>query len=328
MSATGRPVRRVGGTPPWRLRVAQVVSRRCPPILGQRLGPFLYPRARAYADDLEVRARSQTGSVLLTRTSDYHGYPFSITGYNDWRNWAVALAVCRPGDVILEVGANVGTETVGFSDIVGSSGRVYAFEPLPSNLDMLRAALPLLQHQNVKLFPCALGSQCRQVLFQRPPTRHASGVGHLLPPDVKVTAEAIEVDCVTLDSLGDQVARAALVCIDAEGAEVDILRGAGAYLRAHRPAVVLEASPKLLTRAGASLGELGEVMTSYGYTTFRIGRWGLQPAAIEGVCHAANWLCVPRESPEMAERASRAIRGCALLPCVLGLNPMCRRVLP
>ena len=38
------------------------------------------------------------------------------------------------GDVILEVGANVGTETVSYADIVGPDGIVHAFEPVPSNV--------------------------------------------------------------------------------------------------------------------------------------------------------------------------------------------------
>jgi hypothetical protein len=87
-----------------------------------RVRKRLYPAARALQDDHAFAVRAQTGSVLRCRTSDKHAYAFGVHGYNDWRLWAIALATCARGDTIVEIGANVGTETVGFSDIVGPAG--------------------------------------------------------------------------------------------------------------------------------------------------------------------------------------------------------------
>ena len=61
-------------------------------------------------------------------------YPFAVHGYFYCTAWGITLAIFAPGDTIVEVGANVGTETIGFSDIVGRSGRVIAFEPVPANI--------------------------------------------------------------------------------------------------------------------------------------------------------------------------------------------------
>lgn len=138
---------------PVRLAIAQRVCRNLPPLFAQRLRSVIYPFEQASRDDYEFIVRAQTGSIFKNTTSDYHAYPFSVHGYSDWRNWAIALALCSPGDTIVEVGANVGTETIGFADIVGSLGKVYAFEPLPSNLIALEDIMRLNQLQNVTILP-------------------------------------------------------------------------------------------------------------------------------------------------------------------------------
>ena len=44
---------------------------------------------------------------------------------------AIAKTVCQKKGSIIEVGANIGTETIGFTDIVENNHQVYAFEPVP-----------------------------------------------------------------------------------------------------------------------------------------------------------------------------------------------------
>ena len=70
-----------------RLKLAQQISRILPPILSQRLCAFIYPRELARHDDYEFVVSAQTGSLFKCKTSELHGYRFSVNGYNDWRNW-------------------------------------------------------------------------------------------------------------------------------------------------------------------------------------------------------------------------------------------------
>jgi len=307
---------------PFRLALAQRICRPLPPPIAQVVRTSLYPRERAFQDDYEFEVRAATGSRFRHRTSEFHGYRFSVHGYFDWRNWAVALAVCAKGDTIIEIGANIGTETIGFSDIVGRTGHVHAFEPFPENLKAIQSNIALNNLDNVTLYPLAIGAQNGQVSFVVPPDRHASGVGYITRSD---SADgAIKVECVTLDSLGDRLGKARAIFMDVEGAEIEVLQGARNYIAEVQPVIVLEASPVCLERAGHDLGALHKQLTEQNYKPFRISRFGVADIDLH-TRRAGNWLCVPASQTEMAESADRMIKRCGLMPCVLGLNPLVRK---
>lgn len=146
---------------PRRLTVAQKACRYLPPIISQRVRTWLYSYESAKQDDFTLIARALTGSRLEGTTKDVHFYPFCIHGYYDWRNSAVALALASKGDTIIEIGANIGTETITFADIVGARGVVHAFEPLPSNSERLRRAVELSRYKNIVVHECALSRYLR-----------------------------------------------------------------------------------------------------------------------------------------------------------------------
>ena len=308
---------------PIRLTIAQTVCRTLPPIVAQRIRTLIYPATTARRDDYEFVVRAQTGSLLRSRTSDFHGYPFCVHGYYEWRNWAIALACCTKGDTIVEVGANIGTETVGFADIVGREGVVCAFEPLPSNAAALRDTLALNSGRvNVRVYPVAVGDTIGKTPFVVP-VPHSSGTGHVLQAGEGTNRPVVEVDCVTLDSLQREVGASRLLVIDAEGEEIRILRGAREYIGRSQPVIVLEASPELLMRAGFSLGDLHLEITYHQYEVYRVSRLGLSQRGLMQSRHASNWVCIPAFSAERtAGVIASHLRKCGLRPCLAALNPL------
>jgi len=324
-----------------RLAAARVVCRRLPPLAARRIGARLYSLDRGRKDNVRFVTRAKTGSYFTGMTADFNSHPMALYGHNEWRNWTVALALSTAGDTIIEVGANVGTETVGFSDLVGPSGRVIAFEPHPDNLGALNETLPLAMYKNVTLMPFAVGAEVTTTRFAAPPTTARSqGIGHILGPEesqrgtitdhaAEVDWPVIEVECVTLDSLADHLGPVRLLFVDAEGAEVSILQGGDKYLRMHRPDIVVEAVPDHLVRLGSSVEELYETLRDLGYLCFAFRRLHLEElidptSSIDPL----NWLCVPESRLLVISSFERLFRRCALLPCVMGLNPLVGARLP
>jgi FkbM family methyltransferase len=306
---------------PPRLGLAHATARLLPPGFARRLTEFLYPASEGRRHDYVAATKSITGSTFRGRTSDYYGHQFSVTGYFAWKNYAVAVAVCGPGSTVIEVGANVGTETLAYSDVVGSSGHVYAIEPVPENQQALRALIALNGWTNVTIIPVAIGSRTHSAAFSLPPLGN-SGVGYVMSADEAAPGRSIHVQCVTLDSLEQSIGPAEIVFSDTEGAELDVLRGARQYLRRHRPVYVVEVVPRWLARAGVEPKELLDEFTTLGYRPFLLNWFGLRPVRPTNVGVSGDWVAIPRNHEDLAKRISRSVVRSGLLPPIRGLNPL------
>lgn len=284
---------------------------------------WIYPYEQAQQENRLLRARAVTGGWFDGRTSDFHAYPMLVHGYFEWRNVAICAAVCRRGDRVIEVGANVGTETVCFADIVGPEGRVVAYEPDGENAAALRGLVALNEWKHVEVIEAAVSDSDGQVWFARSGSKGASGTGHVVQG---AQAEpTVAVRSVRLDSLLENgCGRVAAIFMDVEGHEPAVLRGAEELLRRCRPVVVLEASPKLLAKSGWELADLAKEILDSGYECFVVGRFGLERVDV-GVKGAANWLCVPKEQPLLVRKIRRTLRRCCWMPIMGCLNPLARR---
>jgi FkbM family methyltransferase len=301
-----------------------------PPLVAQRLRDWIYPRSTARVEGYRFTVRSQTGSPFTGTTSDHVAYPMAVHGYFNWRNIAIARAVCGEGDVIVEIGANVGSETVGFSDIVGATGVVHAFEPYPPNLVELRVNAEQARYRNINVWALALSDGEGNVQFADPRPGN-SGSGHLLgvandQMSASPATEVTEVRCTTLDSLMLQLGRPRLVVVDAEGHDAAVLRGAERLLTAYQPVIVLEVVEELLARSGSTPSEVASHLSRLGYNVVEITRFGLAAVDIGPGTGpvASDWIAVPRGSDHLTVHLRRTLRRCGATPLFSGVNPLRR----
>lgn len=133
---------------------------------------------------------------------------------------AALAAHLTPGDVAIDIGANVGAYTLFMAGIVGPGGRVIAVEPQPSVLSRLRENLSFNPALTVTVVETALGASVGEVVFETNVTNEGEG-------RVAKSADAngIKVAMTTLQSLlaGQGVDRLAAMKIDVEGAEPQVL---------------------------------------------------------------------------------------------------------
>lgn len=302
-----------------RFAVAKTTCRYLPPLVARRISRSVYPRQSGIRDARLFTVRAQTGSFLAGTTEDKLAHSFSLVGYNDWRLWAIAMVLCRPGDRIIEVGANIGTETVGFSDIVGPSGRVIAFEPVPASIKWLNATLAMSRAQNVDVFPFAVGAEDGVVQLEVP--SGSPSEAHI-SEDSSVTQGLLNVNCIALDSVSELLGDLRLLSIDVEGSELMVLRGAQKIIGKCAPGIVLEANPRALRALGTSSGELYELLRTLGYITRVVGRFGLTRVESTEFHGYQNWFSTFDNSQLRA--VDRMLRLCAALPCIPRLHPLTR----
>jgi FkbM family methyltransferase len=299
----------------WRMIAARAAGKALPPVAAHVVTHRLYPYALGRAERLPFQVRSVTGSVYAGSTAEYHAHHFALHGYFDWKLWVIARAVCRPGDVIVEIGANVGTETVAFADIVGPAGHVYAFEPFPSNLSVATAALAPSGLSNVTMIQAAVADRAGTTTFVCPPDDGNTGIGRIADgTTVRPDERTVPVDLVTLDEyFGDRVG-ARFVAMDVEGAERSVLKGGRDWFERHRPVLALEANAGHCARSGSSLAELADVLRGMRYEVHAIRRLGLAALETGPNARAGNWLAIPVEEGALARTVHARIRQWGLRP--------------
>jgi len=129
----------------------------------------------------------------------------------------------RPGATVFDVGANVGFFTLLASKLVGDSGRVHAFEPLPRNLEFLERHIRLNELANVHVGALAIAATSGEAHFRIAP--HASMGGLAEGGDLRVVTASLD-DLIA----SGRAARPDFIKMDIEGAESDALRGAATLL--------------------------------------------------------------------------------------------------
>lgn len=173
-----------------------------------------------------------------------------------------------PGDVVFDCGSHQGMTTVLFSNWVGSTGKVVAFEALPENHAALCRNLELNAVDNVEAVHAALGASTgTATLDVRSNSNVSSG-------DFGVT---VPMQC--LDQYTDDAPD--LLKIDVEGYEAEVLKGARNIL-ARRPKIILELHTKSLAEFGTSVEEVLDLLGIDGYQIWIQGDSEKQPVRYQG----------------------------------------------
>ncbi|MGE5271382.1 MAG: FkbM family methyltransferase [Thiohalocapsa sp.] len=175
-----------------------------------------------------------------------------ILASGDWENHVeqTMRRLLRPGNTVIDLGANVGYHTLNFCDAAGPHGRVFAFEPHPEVMRLLAATIFINHFEDRAELHCLAVADTPGTLALALSPDHF-GSGNLVPAGASRLYDdsypiRLTVPAVTLDALlGERVAAVDLLHMDIEGAEPQALRGAAA---------LIERSPSLKIVTEWSLG--------------------------------------------------------------------------
>ena len=198
----------------------------------------------------------------------------------------------RPGDVAVDVGANIGALTVGMARMVGPGGAVIAFEPQRTIFDILCGNLRSNGLANVTAHRRAIGSQPGAIRV--PPLDYAG------PENFGGVAlggaQGDEVEIVTLDSLA--LPRLRLLKVDVEGMEREVVAGARETIARLQPALYIENDRADRSRALVSLlFDIGYRLWWHIAPLFNPDNFFRHPEDIFGNVVSFNMIGFPRRDP-------------------------------
>ncbi len=230
-----------------------------------------------------------TGQLLQLRDFQIYVDPFDTQigriiwdhGQYETHIQAALKTLLKPGDTLLDIGANIGYHSLFASRCVGPSGSVVAVEMSPENNTLFRASIAANQMMNIVLHETAVAE--REVRLQfcvTPGTGNGMLVNDYLQQRIKHEPESFSqptiVNAVTIDSLIPSGQRVDVVKIDIEGSELRALRGMNRVLRESRPAIVFEFCPTLLENIGGiEPEEVLNYLRDFGYELRHLHRRSL-----------------------------------------------------
>lgn len=195
----------------------------------------------------------------------YHGlgYEPEVTG--------IAERLIKPGDNVLDVGANVGWFTSLFGKLVGPDGRVIGFEPVPYNFTRLKEHVELNGlSKNTEILPVAVGKEESIVdihIFENRTKARSS----LSPLNETTNFTKLPVQMITLDDVVKKrgLNDISLMKVDVEGAEYGVLLGAKEILSHDKaPIIIIEINNDVNDSFGYKASDMKDLLRSYGYQYF------------------------------------------------------------
>jgi len=177
---------------------------------------------------------------------------------------SLVLSMLQPGEVFVDVGANIGYFSVLAASVVGEGGAVIAFEPDPDNFRLLQANVALNGYrEQVVVVEAGLAGSCRagQLFLSE---------DNLGDHQIYATADARSSLSVTLYNgsqyLADKLQRLDLLKVDTQGSEYEVMAGLLPLLRQlpSVPRIIIELTPWSLRQAGASGRALIELLATLG----------------------------------------------------------------
>lgn len=181
---------------------------------------------------------------------------------------AFVLKHLNEGDLVVDVGANIGLHTVHFSKAVGQSGTVISFEPDPSNFNLLRENIVLNDCSNVTAYNLALGDKKET----RRLYRCKRNKGKQSFADLDKLDDPIEVNVEVAKNILSTPPK--VVKLDVEGAEPLVMEGFGDI----RPLYIfIEFIPWQLRALSNEPEKFLHKLQTNGYELFFIHREGILP---------------------------------------------------
>lgn len=200
--------------------------------LANILRPLVNQVVPAEPTEVIVRSGHAAGLHLYIRPREEKFY---WTGAYEEHTQDLLVRLLQPSMTFWDVGTHIGFLSMLAARIVGETGHVHSFEPMPENRARLQKAIAANGFSNISVHETALAAIPGAMTLH--PGAHSTTWTLMAEHG---DDRSVAVVCDTLDNVTDSYGVPDLIKIDVEGAEVDVLRGGIELLAMHRPRLLVE----------------------------------------------------------------------------------------
>jgi FkbM family methyltransferase len=191
-----------------------------------------------------------------------------VAGTYESHEMEVVKREVQKGDVVLDIGANIGFYTLMFAKLVGSEGQVFAFEPEPENFRLLKKNVEINGYQNVILVPKAISNKNGTIQLYL--CESNQGMHRIY--DSVCCQSAIDIESIRADDYFSSPHKMDFIKMDIEGAEYAAIQGMQNLLTQNpQIKIMTEFSPLALFEYGVDSKDYINTLLKYGFTLFSIG---------------------------------------------------------
>jgi FkbM family methyltransferase len=231
--------------------------------------------------------------AIYTTADNYIEWAIASTGtYEDEIGKLIKISL-KDGDTALDIGGNIGLQSIRMAKCVGQSGRVYAFEPLTHLQKKFKKNISLNKVSNVTLFPYALADAAGEV--DLPVNSKDWNQGAFSLDGANSGSETQQVIIKKADDMDviESLTALHLIKIDVEGYEYHVLRGLQQTLAKHRPRIIFEYDDNYWAKTGQKMTECYNYLTQLNYTLYQITPVGCQLINNASAAAGGNIFCIP-----------------------------------
>lgn len=203
-----------------------------------------------------------------------------------------------PGETVIDIGAHMGRHSKVFSDLIGPTGNLYAFEPLPKQFEFLKNEL---SDAHTIVINQALSDKAGVMKFYQVENYpEESGLKQRIYNAEDAIVSEITVEVETLDHYLDKFDETGIsyIKVDAEGAELSILDGGVECLQKYRPIISVEYGRPSYSAYGLTADSLYNFVSKHNYYISDLcGNFVLNIDMWRDVCDSVYWdyFLVPQE---------------------------------
>jgi len=174
----------------------------------------------------------------------------------------------KKGDRVIDVGAHVGYYTLLLSQLVGNTGKVYAFEPDPKNFELLKKNVEINGFKNIELIQKAVSNKTGIIKLYLGDEDRATN--RIYDAQLDDTKKSIEIKTISLDEyIKDK--KIDFIKIDVEGSELGVIEGMESIFQNNKQIkIITEFFPFLIEKSGNKPKEILKKLENLNFEMYEI----------------------------------------------------------